>query len=83
MTFNYREYIPTPSEWFTSKLVYEGRGKAEFLNPKGWIEGPTIITVYEAGEVTVEIIVEEYDADESVEVELDQLLLGRRATNIT
>lgn len=82
MTFNYREYISTPSEWFTSKLVYEGRGKAEFLNPKGRIEGPAIININESGEVSVEIIVEEYDADESLEMGLDQLLLGGRVSNI-
>lgn len=82
MTFNYREYIPTPSEWFRSNLVYEGRGKAEFLNPKGRIEGPTIITVNVSGEVSVEIIVEEYDADESLEMGLDQLLLAEKVTNI-
>ena len=39
MEFDSNEFIPTPNNWFQANIEYEGRGRAEFSDPTGAIEG--------------------------------------------
>jgi hypothetical protein len=42
--------------WFRDELVYEGRGRAEFLDPHGVVEGPTVVKFDEQGNASAELV---------------------------
>src|SRR5919107_894527 len=53
------ENIPlVPSDWFTSDVSYEGRGRAEFHDPAGAVEGEARVRVEEGGAARIELAVE-------------------------
>jgi hypothetical protein len=39
MNFDPNDISITPNEWFRPNVVYEGRGRAEFEDPGGSVEG--------------------------------------------
>src|SRR5215217_2797638 len=53
----------TPNEWFRSNVVYEGRGRAEFEEPSGTVEGPVVVRFNEYGESSVQMTVERVTSD--------------------
>lgn len=55
MAFDPRDYLPTPSSWFSASPEYDGWGRAEFSDPKGSLEGPVEVRFDELGEATVEM----------------------------
>ena len=58
MTTSPEEFLPTANRWFSPTLEYVGHCKAEFSAPQGSIEGPTTVSVDEAGNVNVQMIPE-------------------------
>jgi hypothetical protein len=41
---------PVPANWFSLCVEYEGHGRAEFIDPKGSVEGPATARFDEYGE---------------------------------
>ena len=54
MSFNPRNITPSPNDWFSTNIEYEGQGHAEF-RPTGAIEGTVKIRFDEFGESRVEM----------------------------
>jgi hypothetical protein len=76
--FDPKAYIPKPSNWFLPTVEYEGWGRAEFLDPVGFIEGKTRIQYNELGDATVEMEVEKISSDEKLAFGLEQFLRGSK-----
>ena len=57
MEFDSNQFAPTPNNWFRANIEYEGRGRAEFLDPKGTVEGSVKIKLDEFGnnEITMDV----------------------------
>ncbi|GEM_PF-2822905 len=51
----WKTYSPKLNPWFSSELVYEGQGTAFFENPAGKVEGKTVISIDELGEIKVDM----------------------------
>jgi hypothetical protein len=64
MTFDPNDFLPTPRNWLSTTIEYEGRGRAEFSQPDGWVEGPTKISFNEQGNSRITMDVEENQAGE-------------------
>jgi hypothetical protein len=47
--------IPPPHIWLETSAKYEGWGKAEFVDPRGVVEGPAVVRVDQRGKATVTI----------------------------
>jgi hypothetical protein len=56
--------VPTSRDWLTTVIEYEGRGRAEFSDPEGVLEGQVKIRFDEFGESSVEMEVDSIDTDE-------------------
>lgn len=56
--------VPTARDWLATVVEYEGRGRAEFSDPEGVLEGHVKIRFDEFGESSVEMDVETIDTDE-------------------
>jgi hypothetical protein len=56
MTFNPNDIVITPNDWFWPNGVYEGRGRAEFEDPTGTIEGPVVAKFNEYGESSAQMV---------------------------
>lgn len=52
--------------WFESSPAYVGRGRAEFTNPKGFIEGPATAHFSDSGEAQVELVVDSFHAERAL-----------------
>jgi len=63
MNFDANNISITPNEWFRSNVVYEGRGRAEFEDPSGTVEGPVVVRFNEYGELSVQMTVEKVTSD--------------------
>lgn len=80
--FDPKTYIATPSNWFSPTVEYEGWGRAEFIDPVGFIEGKTRIQYDELGNATIKMEVEKISSDEKLVFGLDQLLSGSKVTKV-
>ena len=52
------------NNWFLTKIDYEGEGRAEFENPKGYIEGMVKISFDEFGNSSIEMNVAKYHPEQ-------------------
>lgn len=57
MEFDSNKFVPTSKNWFQTNIEYEGHGRAEFLDPKGAVEGTVKIKFDEFGknEITMDV----------------------------
>lgn len=53
MTFDPRDFLPTPSDWYSIAPEYNGWGRAEFSDPRGSLEGPVEVRFDELGAASV------------------------------
>lgn len=53
-----------PNNWFLTNIDYEGEGRAEFENPKGYIEGRVKISFDEFGNSSIEMNVAKYHTEQ-------------------
>ena len=65
------KYLPKLNPWFSSEIVYEGQGIAVFKNPVGSIEGKTVISVNELGDLEVEMEYERLIAENATDTSGD------------
>ena len=64
MTFDPNDFLPTPRNWLHTDIQYQGRGRAEFSQPEGWVEGLTKISFDEQGNPHITMNVVENQAGE-------------------
>lgn len=55
MPLDSSEFLPSPSDWYSTTVEYEGWGRAEFADPEGSVEGPTCVTFDELGGASIEM----------------------------
>lgn len=57
MHFDSNKFAPTSNNWFQTNIEYKGHGRAEFLDPKGAVEGTVKIKFDEFGknEITMDV----------------------------
>jgi len=55
MSFDASKYSPKENDWFSTEVEYKGHGRAEFVNPKGWIDGDVTIKFDDNGKSTIEM----------------------------
>lgn len=72
--FDYSVLDQQPNNWLPTHIVYEGEGRAEFQNPKGWVWGKTRVVFDEFGEYLIEMQVEGFEAEEPLPFGLHQLI---------
>jgi hypothetical protein len=73
------ENIPlTLNNWFSTEIVYEGRGRAVFLDPPGIIEGPARVQINENGSSNIELNVESVKIDEPLRLGLLQFFSSQK-----
>ncbi len=82
MSFDRKPFVPTPSNWFSINIQYQGQGKAEFLDPQGIILGKTIIQFNELGESSIEMEVEDVQTEQPLEFGLMELLSGNKSIQV-
>jgi hypothetical protein len=88
MSFNSSEFIPIASKWFSPRVEYEGQGRAEFLEPDGWIEGTAKIIFDETGNFEIAMNIENCELKvpqselDSVRARSYYLLSGVKPRNI-
>jgi hypothetical protein len=66
----------TPSKWFCGNPIYEGHGRADFEEPSGFIEGPTVVRFDESGTANVQMTVENFVSDQELQFGLMEFLSG-------
>lgn len=80
MTLDPSSFLPSPSNWFSAGMEYEGWGRAEFADPQGSIEGPTRVSFDELGNASIEMRpdLRTLQADQPLRFGLIELLSGVR-----
>lgn len=68
----------TPSSWFSTQFEFQGRGRAEFLDPAGAVEGPVRIHFDEFGEASIEMIIENTESEQPLQMGLMELFSGSK-----
>jgi hypothetical protein len=66
----------TPNQWFCVNPIYEGYGRADFEDPSGSIEGPTVVRFDESGVPSVEMTVDKLRTDHELQLGLIEFLSG-------
>ena len=58
MEFDLNKFAPVPNDWFQANIEYTGYGRAEFLDPKGTVEGNVKIRFDDFGknEITMDVV---------------------------
>ena len=82
MTFDRERFIPLPSIWLTLDIEYQGSGQANFLVPKGTVQGKTSIQFNELGEGSIEMDVEDFQTEQPLDFGLMELLSGNKSVQV-
>ena len=82
IVFDVNTFLPSPSDWFSTSVEYDGWGRAEFSDPAGSVEGETRVSFDESGEATVEMRpdLSTMEADRELRFGLTELLSGAKPT---
>jgi hypothetical protein len=73
------ENIPLiSSAWFSDQIAYAGRGRAEFLDPLGAVEGQARVWFDEYGKPSIELDVEKFESAQPLQMGLMQLISGQK-----
>lgn len=73
----YNVQLP-PASWFTTQFEFDGRGRAEFLDPVGTVEGPVHVHFDEFGESSIEMTVENIETEQPLRMGLMELFSGSK-----
>ena len=76
MSINTEQLTPTASNWFSTDIMYEGLGRAEFSDPPGIIEGQAKVKFDEFGQSTIELLVERFLPEQQHPLDLFGFLNG-------
>lgn len=80
MNFDPVTLVPSPKNWFSTIVEYQGNGKAVFFRPSGSIEGLTTVRFDEFGEYNIEMEVENFTPESPMIFGLIQFLGGKQPT---
>jgi hypothetical protein len=75
-------------QWFQPNVAYKGYGRAEFTNPRGYIEGPVEVQFEEHGKYRIELLeIEEFQNEEATDslsksADLNHLVTGIKPTRL-
>ncbi len=69
MTLDFDSFTPQRNNWFSTKIQYSGRGRAEFSQPRGWVEGKVKIHFNEIGSSSIEMKVDSYFVEDRVDTQ--------------
>jgi len=78
MNFNPENIPLVPNDWFKTQVNYEGRGRAEFRDPSGAIEGSTQIKTNENGTLSVEMDIERIGSEYPLRLGLMELFSAQK-----
>lgn len=80
MSFDPSKFMPSPSNWFSTNIEYEGWGRAEFADPEGSVEGPAQVSFDELGRASIEMHpdLRTLRADRPLRFGLTEFLSGER-----
>ena len=79
MQFDPTDFIPQPRDWFSTDIVYEGHGYAEFESPAGKVKGPVKIKFTEFADPHIEMDIENIETETALQFGLQQFLSGEEA----
>lgn len=71
-----RAFTPQQSDWFQTEVDYQGIGRAEFISPKGYVEGAISLHFDECGNANIVMQVTRFEAEQHLDFGLLQLLSG-------
>src|SRR5215208_6559333 len=82
MTFDPRDFLPTPNNWFSSDVEYGGWGRAEFSAPEGSLEGAVSVRFDERGVASIEMTPDPSTlrSERELRLGLEEFLSGRQPT---
>lgn len=73
------ENIPLiPTDWFSTDVSYAGRGRAEFHDPAGAVEGEARVRVEEGGASRIELAVERVVSEQPLRMGLMELFSSQK-----
>lgn len=73
------ENIPlVPNDWFSTGISYEGRGRAEFHDPPGAVEGTTHIKIDESATLSIELRIEQVMSERPLRMGLMELFSSQK-----
>jgi hypothetical protein len=78
MTFDPENIPLVLNDWFSTRITYQGPGRAEFLDPPGAIEGTTLIEIDENGTSNIAMDVERIVSEHPLELGLMQLFSAQK-----
>ena len=78
MTLDLNSVTPMPARWFVSSVRYEGRGRVEFLDPKGAAKGPASVYFDEFGHSSMELTVDSVEQETESHFGVGELIAGHK-----
>src|SRR5687768_15587258 len=82
MSFDPYDIPLTTNNWFSTEVVYEGRARAEFEDPKGAAEGPAVVRFDAYGESRVEMSVEDVSTEQPLQFGMTEFFSGEKPVKI-
>jgi len=82
MSFDPENILLIPNDWFSTDISYEGRGRAEFHDPPGTVEGAARIRIDESGTLSVELNIERVMSEQPLLMGLIQLFSGQKPVEV-
>lgn len=76
MKFDLDRFAPIPNNWFQANIEYQGRGHAEFLDPKGSVDGECKIKFDEFGKNEITMSVDSVNSERNILMLLFQNACG-------
>lgn len=76
MSFDQHNVPFASGSFFSTNFEFHGRGRAEFLDPAGAVEGPTHIRFDEFGESIIEMTIENVESEQPLQMGLMELFSG-------
>lgn len=83
MSFEPEDTPLVPSNWFSADISYQGRGRAEFHDPPGAVEGEAHILIEESGASQIDLAVERVVSDQPLRLGLIQLFSGQQPVELS
>jgi hypothetical protein len=78
MVLDLNSVAPKPADWFAPNIRYEGRGRAEFLYPKGAVEGPATAYFDEFGNSSIDLTVDSFGRQAESHFGVGELIAGHK-----
>jgi hypothetical protein len=64
--------------WFSTRVSYDGEGRAEFQDPAGTVKGPCLVSFDEFGRSRIEMTIDEFVTEQPLRMGLMELFSGSK-----